>query len=230
MVSKVVGKRSRDEAQRTRIRILDAAEALFAERGFDGVTTRAIAARSGVHHTAVLHHFGTKLALYRDTLFRWDARLGELLAAALGAPGATPALLVGRAVDVLFDFFAEHRDWLILNTRALAGEGLPEGVPAKDLDWLRFAERTFRLGGGRLGAHVDAGMLMITIEGIVTHHVLATSRYREMFDGRVSEAALLERAKQHVKAAVLATAQAAFTSSYQGGEVHGRPVAVASPR
>lgn len=52
--------RSRAEARR---RILDAAETLFAEGGFDGTATSAIAARAGVTSALIFYYFQTKRGL-----------------------------------------------------------------------------------------------------------------------------------------------------------------------
>ncbi|MFF5216356.1 TetR family transcriptional regulator [Micromonospora sp. NPDC000442] len=48
----------------TRDAILDAARAVFAERGFDASTIRAIAASAGVDPALVHHYFGTKEQLF----------------------------------------------------------------------------------------------------------------------------------------------------------------------
>lgn len=47
-------------------RILAAAFALFAEKGFDGTTTRAIAERAGVNEVTIFRTFGSKDALFRQ--------------------------------------------------------------------------------------------------------------------------------------------------------------------
>jgi AcrR family transcriptional regulator len=52
----------------TRDRIMKAAERLFAERGYDGTTTRAIVARARVNQAAVNYHFAGKDGLYREVL------------------------------------------------------------------------------------------------------------------------------------------------------------------
>jgi AcrR family transcriptional regulator len=52
----------------TRDRLLSAAERLFAERGFDEVTVRAICAAANANVAAVNYHFGGKLGLYREVL------------------------------------------------------------------------------------------------------------------------------------------------------------------
>jgi TetR/AcrR family transcriptional regulator len=52
----------------TAARILAAAEALFAEHGFDAVSINAIAERVGVSKANVFHHFSSKNALYQAVL------------------------------------------------------------------------------------------------------------------------------------------------------------------
>ncbi|MEL7481890.1 MAG: TetR/AcrR family transcriptional regulator [Pseudomonadota bacterium] len=54
----------------TREQLLDTAEALFAERGFYGVSIAAIADELGLTKQALLHHFGTKEKLYGEVLKR----------------------------------------------------------------------------------------------------------------------------------------------------------------
>lgn len=53
-----------------RDRILDAAEALFAERGYDGVTLRQIASEARVDVALASYHFGKKLDLFNAVFER----------------------------------------------------------------------------------------------------------------------------------------------------------------
>src|SRR5262245_56314797 len=53
----------------TRTRILDAAEELFMQHGFEGTSMRVLTAKAGVNLAAVNYHFGSKDALI-DALFR----------------------------------------------------------------------------------------------------------------------------------------------------------------
>lgn len=67
----------------TRERILDAAEALFVEHGFEATTMRMITGRAGVNLAAINYHFGSKEALIQDVFRRrltWlnEARLSAL--------------------------------------------------------------------------------------------------------------------------------------------------------
>jgi len=59
----------------TKQRILDAAEQLFAEQGFDGASLRAITAGAGVNLAAVNYHFRSKDTLIQAVLAR---RLGPI--------------------------------------------------------------------------------------------------------------------------------------------------------
>ena len=52
----------------TRNRIADAARRLFAERGFDRTSVRAVAAEAGVDPALVHHYFGTKQRLFIEAV------------------------------------------------------------------------------------------------------------------------------------------------------------------
>jgi AcrR family transcriptional regulator len=54
----------------TKARILDAAEALFMEHGFEATSLRAITAAAGVNLAAVNYHFGSKEELFQAVLTR----------------------------------------------------------------------------------------------------------------------------------------------------------------
>lgn len=55
-------------AAATRQSLLDAAQSLFAERGFDAVATRELAERAGANIAAISYHFGGKRELYIATV------------------------------------------------------------------------------------------------------------------------------------------------------------------
>lgn len=116
----------------TKERILAAAEALFAQRGFDGASLRQLTAAAGVNLAAVNYHFGSKEKLVEQVFKRrLDAlnqhRLAELAKVA-GKPGTKledvlaayirPALELSHEgngslfMRVLARAFAEHDDTL----------------------------------------------------------------------------------------------------------------------
>jgi AcrR family transcriptional regulator len=196
------GRRSRAESARTRARVLDRAERLFAEKGYAGTSLRQLARDCGVRPFAIQHHFGSKLALYQVVLCRWDGDVLERVSRALGHPVDFPTLVEG-VIDELFDFFLERRDWMALNARAGLGEGLPPGVALEDRGWVRFMAHAMR-GQGIPGPPVDFGLLLITIEGILNNHVLSQAHYRQLFGRDVTDPGLKRRTKVHLKRVILA--------------------------
>lgn len=66
--------RERD-AEVTREAIMEAAEEIFADEGFDGARVDAIAAKSGYNKSLIFHYFGDKHELYRAIIKRLKARL-----------------------------------------------------------------------------------------------------------------------------------------------------------
>src|SRR6516225_5852882 len=77
--------------------LLDAAEALYAENGFDGVALRALTQRAGTNLGSVNYYFGSKENLFRDVVGRRlrpiNARRLQALETALAKAGANPPKL-----------------------------------------------------------------------------------------------------------------------------------------
>jgi AcrR family transcriptional regulator len=90
--------------EETRDRIIDAAGAVFAERGFRGTTIRQITARAGVNLAAVNYYFRDKNELYVQVL-KEAKRHVPLLAMPepAGNPEAQLRVLVDRFVRSLLD-------------------------------------------------------------------------------------------------------------------------------
>jgi len=88
----------RPSADATRERILAAALDLFAERSYEGASTRLIAERAGVRQPLLTYHFGSKTELWRAAvgrLFEDLARaLSERVAGLRGVDEETVARLV----------------------------------------------------------------------------------------------------------------------------------------
>jgi AcrR family transcriptional regulator len=61
------------KADETRQRIIQAARLVFSERGYDGATFQAIAARADLTRPAINHYFSTKRVLYREVLEQTNA-------------------------------------------------------------------------------------------------------------------------------------------------------------
>jgi len=109
---------SRREPAETRRRLLDAAERLFAERGFEGTSLRALTQAAGTSVSAAHYHFGSKQALLAATLHAHvdpiNQRRLALLAARVTEAGDRPI-----EVEALLDAFLRP----IFEARAQPGGG-----------------------------------------------------------------------------------------------------------
>ncbi|MBX3680469.1 TetR/AcrR family transcriptional regulator [Cognatazoarcus halotolerans] len=89
----------------TRSRILDAAERLFMEHGFDGTSMRMITGSANVNLAAVNYHFGSKDALIQEVFTRRLTAMNKerlaALDALLEASGGEP-LKPSRIVEAFF--------------------------------------------------------------------------------------------------------------------------------
>lgn len=95
--------------------IVEVATALFAEHGYHGVSTRQLAAATGLSVATVHHHIGTKRELYL-TVYRglWEAGerffdevVAQLTAANIEDPDI-PRDLPSHLVDRFIDFVEQH--------------------------------------------------------------------------------------------------------------------------
>jgi AcrR family transcriptional regulator len=112
----------------TKKRILDAAEAEFAAKGFDGARLGAIARAAKVQQALIHHHFADKAGLYRDVIDRalsamttegWDILARTVRS--VSAHGARFQLtdnelrpLVSAFVELLQRFFTAHSAMLAI--------------------------------------------------------------------------------------------------------------------
>ena len=115
----------------TRTRILDAAEALFMEHGFEATSLRAITAAAGVNLAAVNYHFGSKETLIEEAFRRrltWlnEERLRTLdaLEAAAGQAPVKPRLILeaffGVALRMAADVDGGGRNFMRMLSRIYA--------------------------------------------------------------------------------------------------------------
>lgn len=195
MEKRGVGRPRDGNPEVTRREILAAASEAFAEAGYVGATTRAVAARAGVNVATLHYHFGSKEGLYRAVLE----------AAGRGAlptipPGAAPDT-VARVVEALFRF-GEERPGLarLALLDALAG---PEGGPGpaeERVAWVAEALRT-HLGGADGAA--EARALVILVDALQATSPTPSPAAGETAAGGNAHALSPERVKKAVVAAAL---------------------------
>lgn len=157
----------------TRQRVLDVAERLVQERGFNAFSYADIAAELGVTKASLHYHFASKAELGEALIIRYTERfanaLGAIDARSDGAPGKLDAYL-GLYLDVL-----RGRRMCLCGMLAAEYQTLPKRMRAAVVDFFEFNEAwlertledghrqsTLRLGGSAKDA---ARMIVSALQG-----------------------------------------------------------------
>lgn len=97
-----------ERAEATRNALIEAARALFTERGYDGVGTEQIVRAAGVTRGALYHHFGGKAELLEAVYERLEAESTERVArVVLGSELESPLEAMRAGIEAFLDECAE---------------------------------------------------------------------------------------------------------------------------
>jgi len=110
------------DGQRTRQAILDAALALFAEKGYFGTSLRDVAKAVGVRESALYNYFAGKEALFEALLSAESAIKSEQLSAILDAPADDGRAVLERLATFALDRFIQPRQQQLF--RILMSDGM----------------------------------------------------------------------------------------------------------
>ena len=185
------------DARATRDRLLDAAQALFSEKSFDGVSVRAIAARADCNLALIQHYFGSKEGLLHAVVARgMDQVVSEV--SAMAAEAAPPEERLRRFIRFMVQHTARHNALFQIIHREMESCGtVPEGVAPRIA-----AAQKLLLGllaelkaAGRL-RDVDpafAGMLLV---GMIRFYFMAQTMTSKILGPPTPE--LLEKLEGHI--------------------------------
>lgn len=87
--------------------ILEAAEKLFAEKGFKGATTTLIAAEAGVTHAMLHYYFRTKDQIFLKVLDTYTEEIRQNLKSIMVSE-INDTDFMRKVIEISFDFFNEH--------------------------------------------------------------------------------------------------------------------------
>jgi AcrR family transcriptional regulator len=158
--------RTDTDSSSMKTRILQAATTLFAARGFDGVSFRDITDISGAKRSLIIYHFGSKEALWRETVTLILDRMNTVLHA-YPEPSAdcSDRERLSHCLRMYIEAFLANPEYAQIIVR----EG---GVSGERLDWIveRFSELSERrLVEGPLGEKVRStivrDLIMSTLLG-----------------------------------------------------------------
>jgi AcrR family transcriptional regulator len=110
--------------------LLDVAEQVFADQGFQGASIEDIARAAGVTRPVVYDHFGSKEGIYLACIRRARVEMDRLFAEAATTSG-DPAAQLWAGINAYFEFVERHgRAWDVLfgPGRAVAGPAAEEAA------------------------------------------------------------------------------------------------------
>lgn len=164
---------SAEQGRDTRARLMEAALALIAERGWGAVTTRMVAERAGLRPGLVHYHFASVSDLLIDASLQMTRQLSaDMLDAAVTRSGTAG---IGLLLDAISAYTATDTDTRVFSEMLLAAtryERLRTGLArllrefrAAVADWLR-AETAV------IDPEASAAVLVAALDGLVLHRLI----------------------------------------------------------
>jgi AcrR family transcriptional regulator len=205
-VSKSALEKAREAPGSTKARILTAAEEVFASRGFEGASTREIAARAGVNFSSLHYHWASKETLYLAVFRNIFDQLVELLQQTLPPLESQHkerpldrTSVIDQVMTRLFDFFNENPNVpkllvrrIVENTDIEVGVQRDVLVPA----WSVFSEWLTRLG--RKMSDTQSRLFMLSVHSVMLVYLLDSQSYQSLLGGSVRTGALRDEVRAHV--------------------------------
>jgi len=167
--------KERADAARNRLRVLAAAERLFAERGVAGVTMDDIASAAGVGKGTLYRRFVDKGGLAVALLDQRERELQERILAGpppLG-PGADPATRLTAFVTGYLTFLERQLDLILLSETSTPGARLRTGAHAF---WRQHCQYLLNQAGAP-HPEVRADLLLAGLAAEQVRHWLQDQRY-----------------------------------------------------
>lgn len=191
----------------SRDKILDAAETLFARRGFAGVGLREVAEAAGLGKSSLFHHFKSKAELYAAVAGRILEIFDHKLTVALAA-GGDPLQRFDRWTDGLMETFAQHPTSARLLLRSLFEDDDLTGASDEE----RHADETMRHMLTSLAGLLKEGMqvgvfraasiphTLQSLMGLIVYHFASGEFGEELIGGPLFTPTAIRRRKEEVKA------------------------------
>ena len=191
---------------RSRAAILDAAERLFAEKGYDATSLSQVGARAGVSRATPGYFFGSKSDLYQAVLDRCFAEVREAVRAGRAralASKESPDTILAGAVSDYFDFLSARPNFIrLIEREALNGGRLPEGVSHLSAGQEALAAISAELGLDDTPSG-DAAQLLLSIISLCWFPLVHARTVAPAVGVVLDDAEDRERRKRHVISLVL---------------------------
>jgi TetR/AcrR family transcriptional regulator len=193
-------------AERSRATILDAAERLFAELGYDATSLTQVGAAAGMSRGTPGYFFRSKAELYQAVLDRSFAEVSEAVRAGRAralASNESPDTILAGAVSDYFDFLAARPNFVrLIEREALNGGRLPEGVSHISAGQEALAAISAELGLDDAESG-EAAQLLLSIISLCWFPMIHARTVAPAVGVRLDTAGEIERRKRHVVGLVL---------------------------
>jgi AcrR family transcriptional regulator len=195
--------KAREAPGSTKGRILAAAEEVFAAKGFQGASTREIAARAGVNISSLHYHWESKETLYFAVFRNIFDRIVDLLQNTLTpllARHPKRAEATDLAMGEVFDFFADNPNVpKLLIRRIVENEETDVGIERDILApaWGVFSDWIGRLGRGAI-SEAESRLFMLSVYPILLVYLLDSGQYQRLLGGSVRRDPLRTQVREHL--------------------------------
>ena len=189
------------DANRSRSAILDAAECLFADQGYEATSLTQVGAAAGVSRGTPGYFFGSKAELYQAVLERCFGEVRDAVRAGRDralASQESPETILAGAVSDYFDFLAFRPNFVrLIEREALNGIRLPDGASHLSAGQEALAAISVELGldGSPSG---DAAQLLLSIIALCWFPLIHARTVAPAVGVQLDSADELDRRKRHV--------------------------------
>jgi AcrR family transcriptional regulator len=180
--------------------ILEAADDLFGDVGFDATTTREIAERAGVNKALIHYHFSSKDGLLEKLLDRYYDQLAETLKASLENTGGDLRSRFGDLIDAYLEFLIQNRNFSrIVQREASGGRHMAQiqnrMVPLFGMAIAAFDDRFPE----SVGTSLAAPHLLTSFYGMITSTFTYSGVLEHLLDADPLSPENLEQRKVHLR-------------------------------
>jgi TetR/AcrR family transcriptional regulator len=195
------------DAERTRELILDAAERLFAEQGYEETSLADVGKRAGVSRATPGYFFGSKADLHRAVLERCFAEVRRAVREGKEralASGQTPDVVLAGAVSDYADFVAGRPNFVrLIEREALSNRTVLEGMPLRLAVWHEALAAFRQELGLDIADSAEASHLLLSLVALTWFPIVHGQTFLKAVGLDPNAAGFAEQRKRHITTLLL---------------------------
>jgi AcrR family transcriptional regulator len=166
------------------LQLLDSAELLFSQKGFDGTSVRDIAEAAGINTAMISYYFGSKEKLMEEIFERKSLNIRELVDSLMKDESLDPFQKIYSLVDVYIERIFQRKTFhRILLCEQIINQNPPiiqmvEKMKVRNSECMNDLIR-LGLKKGLFKKNIDIPMLTNTLIGTISHMLINMEFYRK---------------------------------------------------